>query len=146
MPSAEANYSVTVKTPKGNLVTVRGDSADEWKANLEAAGKSGALATIAEIERGLSAAQASRPAAVPPTATPSVAPPAAAPSNPASPARSAVVLNDDDQQLPAGMGEPACETCGGPTRFDKEGISQKSGKPYRRYLCKTNQLHASTFV
>jgi hypothetical protein len=136
--STEANYSVTFKTPRGNLVTVRGDDSAQFVSNLDDAAKSGALGVIKQIEDTLAGQpKASAAPAAAPAADPAVPATAAAPSNPAS---------QGDQQLPAGMGEPACETCGGPTRFDKEGRSQKSGLPYRRYLCTTNQLHRATFA
>lgn len=35
--SSESNFSVTVKTPKGSLFTVRGDEASEFAARIEAA-------------------------------------------------------------------------------------------------------------
>lgn len=145
----EAPYSITFKTPKGNLFTIRGNTAEELNDNLNAAPQKGVLGLISEIENTLAgqpkASAASRPAAVP----------AAAPATPdIHPDR----LTDKpipggvpgpipgDQELPAGMGSPACGTCGGETRFDKEGLSQQSGKPYRRYLCTANQLHRATFV
>ena len=119
--SQEANYSVTVKTLKGNLVTVRGDTADEWKANLEAASTSGALGVIKQIEAGLAAAAAAQPA------------------EPAKPA----------QELPQGFTNPPCSTCGGATEphpTKHEGTSPQSGKPYKRYVCTTSQLHKNTFI
>jgi len=135
MSMTEAPYSICFKTPRGNLFTIRGNTAEELKANLNDAPKLGVITLISEIEATLAgqpkASPASRPAAAPAAA------PAKAASEPAA---------QDDQQLPAGMGEPACDTCGGPTRFDKEGVSQKSGKPYRRYLCVTNNLHRATFA
>jgi uncharacterized protein YggE len=121
--SQESNFSYTLKTPRaGNLFTVRGDTADEAKANLDAAVSSGLLTTISQIEASLSGQPA--PAAAP------QAPPAA--SQPA-------------QELPAGFGVK-CGTCGGATRFEQEGISRKSGAPYKRYSCTVSALHPSTFT
>lgn len=125
--STEAAYSVTFKTPKGNLVTVRGGDADEWVVNLNAAASSGALTVIAQIEASL----AGQPA--PPAARPT----AAAPSSPAKQA---------DQELPPGFAGVKCGTCGAEARFEKEGISSQSGQPYKRYRCTANQLHKATFT
>jgi len=126
--STEADFSVTVKTPKGNLVTVRGDSADEWLANLNAAGASGALGVIAQIEASLSGQS------FPVTA--STAGPQPAARTPSQPA----------QELPAGFAEVKCVECQAPTRLVQEGTSKKSGNPYKRYSCTVNQLHKSTFT
>lgn len=129
--SQEANYSVTVKTPKGNLVTVRGDTAEGWVSNLVLAGSSGALQLIASIEASL-AGQPAKPAPAAPGPSENWQQTQQAAAQPA-------------QELPAGMGVK-CDTCQGPARFDKEGISPKSSKPYKRYLCTTNALHKATFT
>jgi hypothetical protein len=140
MSMTEAPYSITFKTPRGNLFTVRGNTARELGDNLNAAPEEGVLALISQIEATL-AGQPARAATAQERAHAASAAAAAKPAEtPATPA------SQGDQELPAGMGEPACETCGGPTRFDKEGLSQKSGKSYRRYLCTANNLHRATFV
>lgn len=145
MSMTEAPYSITFKTPKGNLFTIRGNTAGELKANLNAAPDEGVITLISQIEATLAgqpkASAASRPANPTPAASGEQRASQAQPS--ASPVTAA---DQSSQQLPEGMGEPACETCGGPTRFDKAGISQKSGLPYRRYLCTANQLHRATFA
>jgi hypothetical protein len=133
MAMTEAPFSVTLKTPRGNLVTVRADSALDWLANLQAAGKSGALSEISSIETFLAGqANPTRPSGAPsgPPAT------AVAPSSPSS----------SGQELPSGFGTPKCVECGGETRFAQEGVSKKSGKAYKRYACTANQLHKSTFA
>lgn len=144
MSMTEAPYSITFKTPKGNLFTIRGNTAEELKDNLNAAPEQKVITLISEIENILAGqpkvSAASRPAAAKAASWPEN-PTGAAPAEPAKPAGA-----QEDQQLPAGMGNPACGTCGGETRFDKEGISQQSGKPYRRYLCQANNLHRATFV
>lgn len=128
--SQEANYSVTVKTPKGNLVTVRGDTSEEWVANLAAAGASGALGMIASIEASLAGE---------------------VPKNPVIPAvdaripSPAITTERLPQELPAGYGVK-CDTCQAPARFEQEGISKKSGTAYKRYSCTANQLHKTTFT
>ncbi|MGH7238898.1 MAG: hypothetical protein ACREHG_02410, partial [Candidatus Saccharimonadales bacterium] len=67
MSNAEAPFSVTVRSPKGNLITVRGDTASEWVSHLNAAGSSGALGVIAQIENSLSG-EVNPPAGAPPSA------------------------------------------------------------------------------
>jgi hypothetical protein len=133
--SQEANYSVTVKSPKGNLITVRGDTAEEWKVNLGAAGASGALAVIAQIEASLDG-----------QARPTQAAPGTQQVNPATPsAQTATAGARPSQELPVGMGVK-CDTCQAPARFEKEGVSAKSGQPYKRYSCTANALHKATFT
>lgn len=128
--SQEANYSVTFKTPKGNLVTVRADTALDWVANLSSAETSGALAAIVGIEASL----AGRPA------------PKSAPAGPGpSENWQSTQRAQPAQELPAGMGVK-CDTCQAPARFDKEGVSGKSGRPYKRYSCTANALHKATFT
>jgi hypothetical protein len=124
--SQESNYSVTFKSPKGNLITVRGDTAGEWKRHLEAAASDGALTKIVEIEALL----AQKPA--------QPAPPQAAPVTQATASQPA-------QERPSGFGV-ACSSCGEPARFDKAGVSSQSGRPYKRYVCTTNALHKATFT
>lgn len=121
-----SNFSVSFTTPKGNQITIAGDKANEWVANLNEAGTSGALGVIAGIEASLSVV----PSISIPTAAAS---PAAAPST--QPA----------QELPASLGVK-CSTCQEPAQFVQEGISQKSGQTYKRYSCTANQLHKATFT
>jgi hypothetical protein len=131
--STEANYSVTFKTPKGNLLTVRGDTSLDWVANLEAAGKSGALGLISQIEASLAGPQAN------PTRPPVTG------GSPATTATAVAHSPQPAQELPAGMGVK-CDTCQAPAKFVQEGTSKQSGKPYKRYACTANQLHKATFT
>lgn len=137
--SQEANYSVTVKTPRGNLVTVRGDTAEEWVANLTGAGTSGALVIIAGIEASL----AGQSAPVPPG--PAVQVPSPSGSGSVTVQDGKVVSPQPAQELPAEFGVK-CDTCGAPARFEQEGVSKKSGLPYKRYACTASQLHKATFT
>jgi hypothetical protein len=127
--SQESNYSVTFKTPKGNLVTVRADTADGWVTNLNDAAKSGALTRISGIETLLAEGGAGQQAS-----------PATSGSQAAFQAG-----QQPAQELPAGMGVK-CETCQAPARFEKEGVSARSGQPYKRYSCTANALHKATFT
>jgi hypothetical protein len=126
--STEANFSVTVKTPKGNLVTVRGDSAVDWVANLNAAASSGALGIISQIEASLAG-----------QAAPAKPAPAATATQPAAQAQPA-------QELPDGFADVQCSTCQAPAKFMQEGISKQSGARYKRYACTANALHKATFT
>jgi hypothetical protein len=134
--SHEANYSVTFKTPKGNLLTVRADSADEWVTHLKNADTSGALSTIAGIEATLSG----QPRPTQPV-------PGGRQANPAQPSAQTATAGGQQpaQELLAGMGVK-CDTCQAPARFEKEGVSGKSGRPYKRYSCTANALHKATFT
>lgn len=134
--SSEAQYSFTVKTPRGNLFTVRGDTADETKANLDAAAVSGLLTTIAGIEASL-AGQPANPA------QPASGGQQASQDRPS--AQTATAAGQPAQELPAGMGVK-CTECQAPARLVQEGISKQSGKPYKRYSCTTTPTHKSTFT
>lgn len=126
--SQESNYSFTVKTPRGNLFTVRGDTADEAKKNLDAAASSGLLGVIAGIESSL----AGQPAPVPAPAAP-------------GPSEQWQQTTQSAQELPAGFGVK-CDTCGEPAKFEQEGVSKRSGTAFRRYSCTASQLHKATFT
>lgn len=143
--SQEANYTVTVKTPRGNLVTVRGDTADEWVANLTKAGTSGALVIIAGIEASLAGQP---PSPTPPPASGTQQGSQARPSAPTATAGASPVQTAPSaapQELPAEFGVK-CDTCGAAARFEKEGVSGRSGLPYKRYSCTASQLHKATFT
>ena len=128
--SQEASYSYTLKTPRaGNLFTVRGDTAEEAKANLDAAVSSGLLTTISQIEASL----AGQPV-----------PDKPAPAAP-GPSENWQQTQQPDQELPAGFGVK-CDTCQAPATLVQEGVSKQSGKPYKRHACTVNALHKSTFT
>jgi hypothetical protein len=59
--SSESNFSVTVKTPKGSLVTVRGDEASEFVARIEEAVERGMEFHIDMLEKVISGQGASAP-------------------------------------------------------------------------------------
>ena len=132
--SQEANYSFTVKTPRGNLFTVRGDSAGETAANLDAAAASGLLGKIAAIEASLAG-------------QPAPAKPAPAPPGPSEDWKQTQQPAQEQpaQELPDSYGVK-CDTCGAPARLEQEGISKKSGLHYKRYACTANALHKATFT
>jgi hypothetical protein len=123
--STEANFSVTFKTAKGNLVTVRGDSASDWTANMSAASTSGALGMIGDIEGSLSG----RPAAPAP-------PKAAKPADPAP---------GGEQRLPDSFSSVPCKICQAPTRVERK-VSPKDGNTYDIFNCTASQLHKPAFV
>jgi hypothetical protein len=143
MSMTEAPFSYTLKTPKlSNLLTVRGGSAEDFKANLEQLPAKGILTLIGQIESTL-AGQPNPTQAVsggrPVSQAQQSAPPATA-------AGQSGQLQGGTQELPSGFGTPKCAECGGETRFAQEGVSKKSGKAYKRYACTANQLHKSTFA
>jgi hypothetical protein len=131
--SQEANYSYTLKTPRANnLFTVRGDTAEEVKANLDAAVASGLLTTIAQIEASLAGQPAPKPAP-------------AAPGPSENWQSTQQTVQQPAQELPAGYGVK-CDTCQAPAQLVQEGISKKSGMPFKRYSCTANALHKATFT
>jgi hypothetical protein len=134
----EAMYSVCFTQGKPPLVTVRADSAAEWVTNLNEAAKSGALNAIKQIGDTLNG--------LPPTTQAAPGGIQASQGQPSVPTATAAGQNGPAQELPAGFASPKCETCGGGTSLAKEGISSKSGKPYKRWACDANQLHPATFT
>lgn len=108
--STEAPYSVTFRSPKGTLITVRGETAEELGFNLAHASlpidPEGAtvLGMIAEIDGALSG----------------------------------VGEHHGQHEAPQGQQQgslnPTCPTCGGPTT-EKSGTGAKG--PWRGYFCPT---------
>ena len=130
--STEAPYSVSFKTQRGTMVTVRGDSHGNLYDNLVSAsipvGDNGGtiLDMIATIDLALSpgmAALGARPVPVSP-----------------------VGLVPEQGDLPVADLLVNCDTCGCPASFQQEGFSKQSGKPYKRYGCTVSQLHKATFT
>lgn len=118
--SQESNYSVTVRTPKGNLVTVRADNALDWVANLNAAATSGALAVISQIEASLEGGN--------PTTQPASG--GHQESQGQQSAQTATAGGQSSQSQ--GSLNPQCEQCGGST-IEKSGTSSRG--PWRGYFC-----------
>lgn len=137
MATTEARFSVSYAPGKPALITIRGDSAEEAKTAHEDAVKSGLLEVIKQVQDSLNGAARAA---------------AAGPSAPASPSGQRQLLPQvtegaqPAQELPAGFAEPPCTDCQGPTKFAQEGISSKSGKPYKRYSCTIHPTHKSTFT
>lgn len=112
----EAPYSMTFKTTKGNLFTVRGGTAEELATNLAFAsvpiatedGPASVLDMVAEIEKHLSG-----------TVTPG-GPPA---------------VTQGSYQPQASL-TPACPTCGGATS-ERKGTNSKG--PWTGYFCNSGQ-------
>lgn len=75
MTSPESNFSATVKTARGSLVTVRGDDADHFNLNIKAAIISEVGANVVAFEDTVLGVAA---------AAPVEAPAAAAPASPAA--------------------------------------------------------------
>lgn len=132
MTSTEANYSFTTKL-NGDLLTVRGDSADEFFNNIEYLDSDilAAIGRLQEAARAVSVVTAavSQPAVVN-DPTPQYAP---APST--EPTGSLETIADtwgnqwtyglpDAPDLPDGRGKYAL----------KAGVSKKTGKPYKAFF------------
>lgn len=120
--SDEARFSFTCKDRAGNLLTVRGDSAQEFLANLTSlegfhfqaltdlsaeANGAGATATVLSTFPG-----------------------------------STVI---EDQQLP---NTPACKDCGAPTRYEEwTGKNGKAaGRKFKAYKCTQDKDHRPEWV
>jgi hypothetical protein len=124
--SEEARYSVTVKSRAGSLVTVRGDSAQEFLANIT--GLEGFhVSAIAELER-LASEQATGDLNTVLTHLPG----------------SQVV---QDQQLPASVA-PVCKDCGAPTRYEEwTGKNGKNaGRQFKAWKCVRDKDHRPEWV
>ena len=114
MSHTEAPYSMTFKTGKGNLFTVRGATADELAANLAMAsvpvatedGPTSVLDMISEIERHLTGVPFSG--------------------------------GQQAAQAPQGSLSPVCPDCKGPTT--EKGGTGKRG-PWRAYFCVNGTGH-----
>lgn len=138
MSSTEANYSFTSKV-NGDLLTVRGDSVDEFKHNLETLVTSGAIDYVKAVQdhaKGDPAAVVTRhteaQAAPEPQGKWAVAP-QPAPNGAAAWANTPAgggVLNTP--QSPSGP--PTGQSCRHGARVFKEGVS-KAGKPYKLWAC-----------
>lgn len=66
--SSESNFSVTVKTPKGSLVTVRGDEASEFAKRIDEAVELGIEFQIDMLEKVISGQSAPAPVKADPVA------------------------------------------------------------------------------
>lgn len=118
MSSTEAPYSLSFKTNRGTLVTVRGESHAELATNLSMLlvavgtddGPMSVMDIIADIEKAMGGSQAPQGGGGAP-----------------APAQAQVSLT------------PACETCGGETT-EKTGVNRQ-GRAWKGYFCKVNKDH-----
>jgi hypothetical protein len=113
---------VSYKTPSGDMINVRAQTADELSVLLEGVGD---FATqIAATQRLLSGVSTAAPLSTSPSTEGTTPPPYSAPPQ---------------AQAPSAMGAPA-PVQGGPTcqhgpRKYKSGISSKTGNPYAMWVC-----------
>jgi hypothetical protein len=118
--SQESNYSVSFKTSRGTLITVRGDGHEELITNLAMAsvpvGPDGttALEMIGQIDAALAGGAAS------------------------SGGQQSQGSQQTPPAAPQGSLSPKCETCGGET-LEKNGTSKRG--PWRGYFCQVNKDH-----
>lgn len=112
---------VSYKTPSGDLINVRGDSAEELSVNLESIGdyatqiaSVGKLIAGAHVASPLSTPSFTQEQAPTPPSNTSWAPPASATSGP---------------------------TCQHGQRVHKSGVAKASGKPYSMWVCPLPQGH-----
>jgi len=127
--SSESNYSFTTKV-NGDLLTVRGDTFQEWQNNLGqiVVNVQAVLDDIGQLQ----AAGAATPlvVAAAPTA-PQPAAPAFVPQQPQAPAFPTQPPPQQGQSFPSN-GQPAGHICGcgNPMKFVPGGVSKKTGNPY----------------
>ena len=114
----EWKLQVSYKTPSGDMINVRANSADELSVLLEGVGD---YATqIAATQRLLSGVSAAAPLSTS-SSTGSTPPPQSS--------------TPPQAQTPAGMGTASGPTCVHGARKYKSGISSKTGNPYAMWVC-----------
>lgn len=155
--SGEANFSVTVKVgQKNDLLTVRGDSVEEFTANLISLGDSGIGALVANLVEMANATHlvgdqlGGQPVDLPTTQP---APSAQRPQPPANPVAQQQAEVPPEEPKPWGEQPSAAAAGGGDWRNDPSiqpphltppetpfgfaeyygGVSQKTGRPYRMW-------------
>lgn len=126
--SSESTYSFTTKV-NGDLLTVRGDTLEEWHSNLAllVANAQAVVADIGQLQAAGNAAPlvvAAAPVAVQQPAAPPFVQQPQAPAFPTQPPQ-------QSQSFPSN-GQPAGHVCGcgQPMKFVPGGISKKTGNPY----------------
>lgn len=120
MANTEAPFSISFKTARSTLITVRGDSHDELALNLAKMalplstedGPASVIDMIREIEAGLSSA----------------------PNGVGGPAPQAASQGQQQASL-----TPPCKECGGATT-EKSGSGKRG--PWKGYFCTVNKDHA----
>ncbi|TVZ01225.1 hypothetical protein EAS64_33645 [Trebonia kvetii] len=121
LPEPEEPLSVSFKTQRGTLISVRGRNAPEWADRLAMIsapiGEEGesVLDMIAAIDATLAGSSASSDSAP---------------------------FNGGQQQQEV---TPPCPDCGGRTE-KREGTSKSTGKPYKGFFCSVNRDHKPNFV
>ena len=109
---------VSYKTPSGDMINVRANTADELSVLLEGVGD---YATqIAATQRLLSGVSAAAPLSTS-SSTGSTTPPQSS--------------TPPQAQTPAGTGTASGPTCVHGARKYKSGISSKTGNPYAMWVC-----------
>jgi len=122
---SEENWKLQVsyKTPTGDMINVRAQTADELSVLLESTGD---YATqIASVQRLIVGAYATGPLATTPTTVGTAPTPYSAPPQAQAPFATAA-------PAPVTQGGPTCQH--GPRKF-KSGISSKTGNPYSMWVC-----------
>ena len=117
--STESNFSFTAKTARGNLTTFRGDTIEEFTANLLAGADPSLPGLLESIEVNLGN-QPGAPAA--PPAAPVTAP---APAQPAPPS--------SGWNQPAPAPQQAAPACPHGVRVFKSG--NKNGRTWQAWMC-----------
>lgn len=126
MSGGEANYSFTAKTPAGNLLTVRGDSFEEFKSNIVAARNGNAPAAVKAFEAEVSARAATGHEEAVRTVTETFPGSAVDPGDGWGPSGAPMQTPGGDQELPPQYGgsgaQPPQQYCNhGPMKYIPNG-------------------------
>lgn len=119
MNNEDWKLQVSYKTPSGDMINIRANTADELSVLLENIGDYSTQ--VASVQRLISAAYASAPLGTAPSTQGTTQSTYSAPT-PVSP-----------------VSNTAAPTCLHGTRIRREGISKNTGKPYAFWACPTPQ-------
>jgi hypothetical protein len=117
--SEEWKLQVSYKTPNGDMINIRANTADELSVFLEGVGDYSPQ--IAAVSKLIGGAYAVAPLSMP-SSTPSTPPLSPSPPSPVSEA--------------SGTAAPTCKHG---ARIYRSGVSSKTGKPYAFWACPTPQ-------
>jgi hypothetical protein len=119
MSTEDWKLQVSYKTPSGDMINVRANTADELSVLLEGVGDYSVQ--IASVQKLIHGAYAAAPLGTTPS-TPNTPPSTYSAPTPVSP-----------------VSGTAAPTCIHGTRIRREGVSKTTGKPYAFWACPTPQ-------
>jgi hypothetical protein len=114
----EWKLQVSYKTPNGDMINIRANTADELSVLLEGVGDFSTQ--IAAVQRLIVGAGVAAPLSTPPSTVGTTPPQSSTPPQ---------------AQTPVGTGTASGPTCVHGARKYKSGISSKTGNPYAMWVC-----------